>query len=85
MFYQHLMFYKDHSGCPLRRSDWSEPSTEAGNGQEMTAVIQVRENGSLDQVVAEEVMIRFWIYFEDRAKGFPFLTDWKQGLKESQG
>jgi len=51
----------------------------------MTAVIQVRENGSLDQVVAEEVMIRFWIYFEDRAKGFPFLTDWKQGLKESQG
>lgn len=27
-------------------------------------------------------MIRFGIYFEDRAKGFPFLTDCKQGLKE---
>jgi len=39
----------------------------------MTAVIQVRENGSLDQVVAEEVMIRFWIYFEDRTNKIRFL------------
>lgn len=33
-------------------------------------------------MVAEEVMIRFLIYFEDRAKRFPFQIGWKQGLKE---